>query len=150
MVGSASSTGRDAPESSTSTPRILHDLSIDETEGLNFVVSTGLEKPHAELRKLIRRKVMLGKNLGKALPPRKTRQKRRQVTERPSKTAAAFINPKSQAHSVHVLPGTVPRMFGTFSSSMTPADVVDPEAVDVILRCKLKRLSVNGWSNQLP
>ncbi|CAG8954215.1 hypothetical protein HYFRA_00005835 [Hymenoscyphus fraxineus] len=88
---------------------------------MNFVISTGpVEKHNAEVRKLIRTHVMLGKNRGRVLPPRKKK----------NKVAVASLSEKPLSESVT----TSPRNFGSDLCAVRFADTVTPEAVTSILR----------------
>lgn len=87
---------------------------------MNFLVSTGpVEKHNVEVRKLIRTHVMIGKNRGRVLPPRK---KKKNVTP---------LNESSP-----ILPVAISRKFGSDLSAVQFAENVTPEAVDSILHCK--------------
>ena len=121
----------------------LYDLSSRGTAGLHFVVSTGVEKPNPELRKFIRSHVMLGKNRGKTLPPRKREPKRVQEVSSPSSDASTasvsgpdgdLVGPSATSHPV--LPVTVPRKFGSAVSTICFADAVEPGTVEVVLQCE--------------
>ncbi|KAK3375797.1 hypothetical protein B0T24DRAFT_664915 [Lasiosphaeria ovina] len=65
--------------------------------GLQFVVSTGLEKPDADVRKFIRSHVMKGKNLGKKLQPRSQKSKHARKQQAAKSDAASA----SDAHAEH-------------------------------------------------
>lgn len=91
------------------------------------MISTGTEKPDPELRKVIRSHVMRKKNLGRLLPPRKTKERRPQ-DETDSYTDAV--------QTVVTSKNPIPRNFGFSASAVTFADSIEPEAVDVFLKCK--------------
>ncbi|CAG8972912.1 hypothetical protein HYALB_00001332 [Hymenoscyphus albidus] len=89
---------------------------------MNFVVSTGpVEKHNAEVRKLIRTHVMLGKNRGRVLPPRKKK----------NKDVEASLSEKPLSESVTTC---TPRNFGSDLCAVRFADTVTPEAITSILR----------------
>ncbi|KAK3389938.1 hypothetical protein B0H63DRAFT_105702 [Podospora didyma] len=112
---------------------------------LHFLVSTGVEKPNPELRRFIRSHVMLGKNLGRALPPRTTRRRRRKENVTPSSTGDVegldkdqleplpSLNSLSRTHRVLPIP-EVPRKFGSNMSSIRFTETIDPEVVEVVLQ----------------
>lgn len=96
--------------------RILTPSSVE----MNFVVTTGpVEKHDAEVRKMIRTHVMIGKNKGRVLPPRKKKKK----------------NVTSATESSPMYPATIPRKFGSDLSATQFAERVTPEAVNTILHC---------------
>ncbi|KAF2787715.1 hypothetical protein K505DRAFT_353661 [Melanomma pulvis-pyrius CBS 109.77] len=112
---------------------------------LHFVVSTGVQKPTADLRKLIRRHVMLGKNQKKP----HSQRKRQTIAVRvdPSSilnTAAAsspylgreLVSPSvlSQTLSWPEFPVTVPPKFGSDVSTICFADAVKSGTVELILQ----------------
>ncbi|KAI1149271.1 hypothetical protein F4825DRAFT_431091 [Nemania diffusa] len=101
--------------------------SIHET-GMPFVVSTGVGKPDPNLRKFIRRHVMIGKNKGKVRPVR-------------SKNGpdSSKSSPESQANSTDSLstasaPESIPSKVGSDLSTVQFADSVDPSTVEIVLR----------------
>jgi hypothetical protein len=120
-------------ETSFQSAGIIHDLSFGGEEGLHFVVSTSVEKPNPELRKLIRSHVMMGKNRGKKFPPQKRGSKRMQKGP-PTSTIPA---------SHPILPVTTPRKFGSDVSTISFADAVEPATVEVVLKCELFPPSVS-------
>jgi hypothetical protein len=70
---------------------------------------------------------MRRKNLGRLLPPRKKKD-RRLHDETDSYTDGV--------QTVVASGGLVPRKFGSVASGVTFADLVEPEAVDVFLKCE--------------
>ncbi|OIW23439.1 hypothetical protein CONLIGDRAFT_664509, partial [Coniochaeta ligniaria NRRL 30616] len=105
----------------------------DATAGLHFVVSTGVEKPNAELRQFIRSHVMLGKNKGKTRPPR-DRGKGKGVRDVPclspnasldsaasvsdGELVGSLVAPTSASKPNPVLPVAIPRKFGSDVSTI--------------------------------
>jgi hypothetical protein len=120
-----------------------------ESTGLHFVVSNGVEKPDPELRKLIRSHVMLGKNQGKKLPPRK--RKTKTVEELSCSSFDRLLPPASDpneshvssstpsattAHPEPVLAVTIPRKLGSGMSTISFADSLEPGTIEVVLQRK--------------
>ena len=113
---------------------------------MHFVVSTGIEKPDPELRKLIRSHVMLGKNRGKILTPRKKKLKGApqpaSSSSDPSLPSASDPDQDAEnrcsASSIafHALPVTIPRVLGSGMSTICFADVLEPGTIEVVLQCK--------------
>ena len=97
-----------------------------------FVVSTSVEKPDPEVRKLIRSHVMLGKNQGKTRCSR--RREASNVADKSSPDedlgapSASFI---TASHSV------IPPKIGSDLSTIRFADAVEPSKVEFLLRCEL-------------
>jgi hypothetical protein len=125
----------------------LQDSSSRGRSGLHFVVSTNVEKPDPELRKVIRSHIMMGKNRGKTFPRRKKKTKEVQdVSSSSSNTPLTSTSspdedqvgpPASSVVASHpVRPFTVPRKFGTDWSTFRFADGVEPGTVDVVLQCE--------------
>lgn len=117
---------------------------MKQDAGLHFVVSTDLAKPHPELRKLIRSHVMVGKNRGRRLPPRKTKRTNGQYPSTSSSSSSASGSPStSLSISPTVSDALVrvhtpsPRKFGSECSTVRFADNVEPGTVEVVLQCKL-------------
>jgi hypothetical protein len=118
--------------------------------GLHFVVSDGLEKPNPELRKLIRSHVMLGKNQGKKLPPRKRKTK---VVEKLSSSSSDPSPHQSQTPMRALLaprpplsrPPTpnissrspFPTNLGQVCPQSVFADALEPGTIEVVLQCEL-------------
>ncbi|KAF6233984.1 hypothetical protein HO173_007814 [Letharia columbiana] len=94
-----------------------------------FVVSTSVEKPDPEVRKLIRSHVMLGKNQGKTRCSR--RREASNVADKSSPNedlgapSASFI---TASHSV------IPPKIGSDLSTIRFADAVEPSKVEFVLR----------------
>lgn len=114
--------------------------------GMHFVVSTGIEKPDPELRKLIRSHVMLGKNRGKILP---TRGKRKPEGPEPTSSSSDPSPPNTSdpdedaetrystsSTASHSLPVAVPRVLGSGMSTICFADALEPGTVEVVLQCR--------------
>ena len=96
-----------------------------------FLVSTGVEKPDPEARKLIRSHVMLGKNQGKTL-----RSKRRQARE-----SADISSPNEEFgdSSGSLIAASESVIFPKIGSDLTTvrfADAVEPYMIDIILQCE--------------
>lgn len=96
-----------------------------------FLVSTGVEKPNLEARKLIRSHVMLGKNQGKTL-----RSKRRQARE-----SANISSPdgKFSESSGSLTAASQSVIFPKIGSDLTTvrfADAVEPYMIEIILQCE--------------
>ena len=117
------------------------------TSGLHFVVSTNVEKPDPELRKVIRSHVMMGKNRGKTFPCQKKKTKDvHDPSFSSSNTPLASTSspdedlvgpPASSATASHpVCQFAVPRKFGTDWSTFRFPDGVEPGTVDVVLQCE--------------
>lgn len=92
---------------------------------------------------------MLGKNRGKTLPHRKKKPK---WTQDDTLLLSESIEELSTttATSHHPLPATIPRKLGSDLSAIQFASAVDPEVVEVVLRCRLCLLSVTSVQNSLP
>ncbi|RYP02083.1 hypothetical protein DL764_005964 [Monosporascus ibericus] len=99
---------------------------------MSFVVSTGVEKPDPELRKFIRSHVMLGKNRGKTLRPRRREPKAIPVGDSSPSSEGDTREPScpslSASHSI------IPRKVGSDLATARFADTVEPYAVEVVLR----------------
>lgn len=128
--------------------RIVNNSSPCGTLGLCFVVSTSIEKPDPDLRKLIRSQVMQGKNRGKKHSFRTRKSKRRQglsnsnYSEPPTSTPCLDENQSwpsatSTTISYPVLPITIPRKFGSDLSAAQFAGEVESGMVEVVLQCEL-------------
>ncbi|KAF4632202.1 hypothetical protein G7Y89_g5924 [Cudoniella acicularis] len=116
--------------------------------GLHFVVSSSVEKPNPELRKFIRSHVMIGKNRGKTLPPRKRKQKGLQDGSFSSPDAISASPPSpgefsasstattatTVSHPVLPVQVTVPRKFGSDVSTIRFAAAVQPGTVEIVLQ----------------
>jgi hypothetical protein len=100
-------------------------------------VTTNVDKPDDEVRKFIRSHVMLGKNLGRTLPPRKKKH--------PSEHSQIFADPEDSAV---MLPDEVlalspaSRQFSSVLSTISLADSVEPSNIDAILQCKCQTISM--------
>lgn len=70
---------------------------------------------------------MRKKNLGRLLPPRKRKERRPQ-------DETDFCTDALQTVVASEVP--VPRKFGFFASAVTFADSIEPQAVDVFLKCE--------------
>ncbi|RYP61966.1 hypothetical protein DL770_009667 [Monosporascus sp. CRB-9-2] len=107
-------------------------MPVFERQGtmMAFVVSTDVRKPDPELRKFIRSHVMMGKNRGKTLRPRKRASKA--IRDPPLICDDDPAGPPGSSitgpHSV------IPRKVGSDLSTVRFADVVDPCAVEVVLQ----------------
>jgi hypothetical protein len=94
------------------------------------VVSINVDKPDADTRRAIRSHVMQGKNLGRKLPAR---------------TQKVFLDKSSpdssessRSNSEALMVAPVSRQFGTLFSTISLADVVEPEKLSAVLNCELK------------
>ena len=110
------------------------------------MVSTDVEKPNPELRKIIRSHVMLGKNLGKRLPPRKRQSEGQQDVAVPNYNTSSVVvsDPdgdleRPSAWSQPVPSVTIPRMVGSAVSTTQFPDSVEPGTVEIVLQCKSSR-----------
>ncbi|KAF2678493.1 hypothetical protein K458DRAFT_435927 [Lentithecium fluviatile CBS 122367] len=123
-------------------------MAAPKPPGLHFLVSTSVEKPDPDLRKFIRRHVMLGKNRRKARPAGRRTPKVAQCASSldthipPSDfgassgdSAVSSISSTTVSSSVfHFVPVTVPSQFGYHMSSIHFPDAVEPCAVEVVLQ----------------
>ena len=100
-----------------------------------FVVSTSTEKPDPEVRKLIRSHVMLGKNQGKTRRPRK-----REVMNSVDKSSHDQDLGRSSESSIIASHSVIPPKVGSNLSTVQFAEAVEPEKVEVVLRCELRSL----------
>lgn len=127
---------------------IASNMSSQLTTGLQFVVSTGVEKPDPELRKFIRSHVMLGKNQGRKLPPRTRKAKKMQELSSSSdpsppltseldedhlSSSAPFAGP---SHPLAIVQATIPRKLGSGMSTIRFADALEPGTIEVVLQCE--------------
>ena len=124
---------------------VLHNLFFPTAE-LPFLTTTGAEKPNPKLRKFIRSHVMLGKNRGKTLPPRKKIQKDVQSRSASISEASSTSQPGSEDTSTPpttasqpIFPIAVPPTFGSDASTIGIIDTVEPEAIEIVLRCEYRR-----------
>ena len=112
---------------------------------LQFLVSTNVDKPDADLRKFIRRHVMQGKNKGKtprpSTKPRKPRQRKNNPSDVKDGSQSADSNQDSNRSSSEPLV-VVPRKFGATWSAVRLASDVDPSSVEVILQREYQEYSI--------
>jgi hypothetical protein len=118
------------------------------------VVSNSLTKPDPDLRKFIRSHVMLGKNQGRTLPPRKKKPRSKDVATRVSEDAMTPLSNDSGSSSLVMVPRisakapatsspnipaiSIPANFGSRLSGLRlAADDVEPKNLEVVLRSKL-------------
>ena len=99
---------------------------------MHFVVSTSVEKPDADARRLIRSHVMLGKNQGKTRRPRK--REARNSADQSSHDEDLGGSTESSITASHCV---IPPKIGSELSLIQFADAVEPYKVEVVLRCKL-------------
>ncbi|KAF2812776.1 uncharacterized protein BDZ99DRAFT_507057 [Mytilinidion resinicola] len=118
------------------------------SSSLHFVVSTDLAKPNPELRKLIRSHVMLGKNKGNQIPPRKKKGQSEVQDASPSSPKCTYADASGpNGHLLAPLASTtaayeiqthspimIPRNFGSTMSTIRFPDAVEPSAVEVVLQ----------------
>lgn len=100
-----------------------------------FVVSTSLDKPDPNLRKFIRKHVMMGKNRGKTRPTKKKEKKAIGLSE--MSHPAKDLTKSSSNVSLIVRHHPIPPNVGSELSTVHFADDVDLSTVAVVLRCKL-------------
>jgi len=96
------------------------------------VVSTGLEKPDPEVRKLIRSHVMLGKNQGKTRRPK--RREARVLADKSSSVTDLGGPSGSLITASHTV---VPPKIGSDLLTIRFADAVEPYMVEIFLQCEL-------------
>ncbi|KIN08820.1 hypothetical protein OIDMADRAFT_175530 [Oidiodendron maius Zn] len=116
-------------------------MAASKPSELPFLTTTGAEKPNPKLRKFIRSHVMLGKNRGKTLPPRKKIQKDVQSRSASISEASSASQPGSEDTSTSpatasqpIFPIAVPPKFGSDASTIGIIDTVEPEAIEIVLR----------------
>lgn len=97
-----------------------------------FVVSTGLEKPDPEVRKLIRSHVMLGKNQGKTRRP-----KRREARELADKSSSVTDLGGPSGSLITASRTVIPQKIGSDLLTIRFADAVEPYMVEIFLQCEL-------------
>ncbi|KAF2668082.1 hypothetical protein BT63DRAFT_457382 [Microthyrium microscopicum] len=112
---------------------------------LQFLVSTGVEKPNENLRKFIRSHVMLGKNKGKKRPIGKktkdtTNHESSSKSEGPRTARSGTLVPDVVLQQ-HLIPSTtdsrqltVPAKFGWDLAPITFPDAVEAGTVDIFLK----------------
>jgi hypothetical protein len=132
--------GNDLPLRSVPATPSTPCLSSSGATELHFVVSIGKEKPNPALRKLIRSHVMLGKNRGKTLPPRKKTHK--ESTDSSSSNLDHSLSSISQSKpsistNNSYYPAKIPQIFGVNMSTVQFPGDVEPKVVEVVLRCEL-------------
>ena len=115
----------------------------------HLVGSTGVEKPNAELRRLIRSQCMIGKNKGRILPPRKRKPKGnlKQQDNQQHDDDATILTESLESTSTTTPPHSglpvvaVPRKFGFSLSAIPLARNIEPVELEVILNCMLYQLA---------
>lgn len=128
--------------------------------GLHFLVTTDIQKPDPQLRKFIRSKVMLGKNLGKSRSsvkklrsPKKPRKSSKSHISKPHAEVNVNCGETSEPSTSNnfrfrrststdtclaaIAPLPLPplRKFGWDIGPLCVADNVDNSSVEVFLRC---------------
>lgn len=99
--------------------------------GLQFVVSNSVDKPNAEVRKLIRSHCMLKKNKGKTRRPSKCETNSSANKSSPEEDLSeSSTSPASSSDSV------IPPKVGSDLLTIRYADAVDSYKVEVVFRCK--------------
>lgn len=99
-----------------------------------FVVSTGTKKPDPEMRRLIRSTVMIGKNRGKTLIPRKKKSigSSTVVVSNGDNPSTDHECPKASLATATL--DIIPRKVGSDLSFIRFADTIDESAIGVILQ----------------
>ncbi|KAI0139588.1 hypothetical protein F4776DRAFT_616844 [Hypoxylon sp. NC0597] len=108
-------------------------MSTPQGLGMPFVVSTSLAKPDPNLRKFIRRHVMMGKNRGKT---RQTKRKRQESSElRDAANPEKLLTESSdRASLIATRHSTIPPKVGSELSTIQLADAVEPSIVATVLQ----------------
>ncbi|KAI1465806.1 uncharacterized protein F4812DRAFT_466223 [Daldinia caldariorum] len=108
------------------------------SEGLPFIVSTSTKKPDPEMRKFIRSHVMIGKNLGKILRPRRSKAGESSSSEeshdsrlRSSREKEGYDDDDDEL--ITLTPVVVPRRVGGDFSFIRFADTIEDSSIAVIL-----------------
>ncbi|RYP37686.1 hypothetical protein DL768_010836 [Monosporascus sp. mg162] len=108
---------------------------------LQFVVSTGLDRPNPRVRKLIRSHVMLGRNLGsrsaRSGVPRIEPSRKLHNTSpggSPEDKSSSTGSETSPTADRPISTVAVPRRFAPYASTFRLADETEPAAVEVILK----------------
>lgn len=100
--------------------------------GLQFVVSNSVDKPNAEVRKLIRSHCMLKKNKGKTRRPSKWETSSSANKSSPEEDLSeTSTSPASSSDSV------IPPKVGSDLLTIRYADAVESFKIEVVFRCKL-------------
>ncbi|OTA52248.1 hypothetical protein K449DRAFT_391545 [Hypoxylon sp. EC38] len=107
-------------------------MSTPQVLGMPFVVSTGPAKHDPNLRKFIRRHVMIGKNLGKTRQTKRKKQKSSDLRD--------VINPEKLTESsdksflIATRHSIIPPKVGSELSTIQLADAVEPSIVTTVLQ----------------
>ena len=96
-----------------------------------FLISTGVEKPNPEARKLIRSHVMLGRNQGKTL-----RFRRRQARESADKSSPGEEFGESSGSLIAASQSVILPKIGSDLTTVRFADAVEPYMIEIILQCE--------------
>ncbi|KAI1206379.1 uncharacterized protein F4807DRAFT_439859 [Annulohypoxylon truncatum] len=107
-------------------------MATTQLSGMPFVVSTSLDKPDPNLRKFIRKHVMMGKNRGKTRPTKKKENKVVELSEVVNTTNGLTKSPSNASLIVRRHP--IPPNVGSQLSTVHFADNVDLSTVAVVLR----------------
>lgn len=107
-------------------------MATTQASGMPFVVSTSLDKPDPNLRKFIRKHVMMGKNRGKTRPTKKKEKKAIGLSE--MSHPAKDLTKSSSNVSLIVRHHPIPPNVGSELSTVHFADDVDLSTVAVVLR----------------
>lgn len=103
--------------------------------GLQFVVSNSVDKPNAEVRKLIRSHCMLKKNKGKT-----RRLSKYETNSSANKSTPGEDSSESSTSPASSSDSVIPSKIGSDLLTIRYADAVDSYKVEVVFRCKLNRL----------
>ncbi|KAI0884091.1 uncharacterized protein GGS22DRAFT_189221 [Annulohypoxylon maeteangense] len=111
-------------------------MATTQVSGMPFVVSTSLDKPDPNLRKFIRKHVMMGKNRGKTRPTKKREKKALELdlSEVADPTIHLTKPPAASNSSLVVTRLPIPPKVGSELSTVHFADDVDLSTVAVVLR----------------
>lgn len=116
------------------------DKRADRPAGLQFIVSTTVQKPDPELRKFIRSHVMIGKNKGRILKKKSPVGEQDHVATESGTLPVVPLNFNPNGLSNDIFPASVPPKFGSDLCSIRFAAPVEPDTVEVVLQCKLAPL----------
>ncbi|KAI1452420.1 hypothetical protein F4805DRAFT_30156 [Annulohypoxylon moriforme] len=109
-------------------------MATTQVSGMPFVVSTSLEKPDPNLRKFIRKHVMMGKNRGKTRPTKKREKKVLDLSEVANPAIHLTKPPAASNVSLIVTRRPIPPRVGSELSTVHFADDVNLSTVAVVLR----------------
>ncbi|KAI1773952.1 hypothetical protein F4818DRAFT_420316 [Hypoxylon cercidicola] len=104
------------------------------TGGIPFIVSTGTKKPDPEVRRFIRSHVMIGKNRGKTLLPRKKKKAGPSTAVDSNGDNSTLDRECSEASLATATLDIIPQKVGSDLSFIHFADRIDESAIAVILQ----------------